>query len=171
VAADPALPEPRNNLGSALWRRGELARAERELRQALRINADYAEAHFNLGHTLLRAGRAADAAAAFRRAAALKPQWATALTAAAWVLATSGDPAVRAPSEAVDLARRALALAGRDDPSALDTLAVALASSGRFDEAVTTAREAAARATGTLAKDIAARLAMFERREAFVDPR
>jgi Flp pilus assembly protein TadD len=171
VAADPELPEPRNNLGSALWRRGDLARAERELRQALRLNADYAEAHFNLGQTLLRTGRAADAAAAFRRATALKPQWPAALVAAAWVLATSADDAIRAPAEAVDLATRAVTLTDRSDPGALDALAVALASAGRFDEAVTAARDAAGRATGPLAKDIGARLAMFQRREAFLERR
>jgi Flp pilus assembly protein TadD len=169
VAADPSLPEPRNNLGAALWRRGELARAERELRQALRLDVNYAEAHFNLGHTLLRAGRTSDGAAAFRHAAALKPQWPLALIATSWVLATSADPAVRAPAEAVAFATRALALTGRSDPGALDTLAVALASAGRFDEAVTTAREALRQATGELTTAIAARLAMFERREAFVD--
>ena len=34
VAADPAMPEARNNLGAALWRKGELLRAERNAEDA-----------------------------------------------------------------------------------------------------------------------------------------
>lgn len=169
VAAQPTLPEPRNNLGAALWRQGQLSRAERELREALRLNPDYAEAYFNLGHTAIRAGHLKDAAAHFQRAATLKPDWVPALTAAAWVLATASDPNVRAAGAAVELATRGAALTGRADARSLDVLAVALASAGRFEEAVATAREALARANGALAADIAARLALFERREAFVD--
>lgn len=169
VAAEPTAPEPRNNLGAALWRKGELARAERELREALRLNPQYAEAYFNLGHTAIRGGRVKDAASHFERAATLKPEWVPALTSAAWVLATAGDPKVRKAGAAVDLAARAATLTGRADARTLDVLAVALASAGRFTDAAATAREALGKASGQLAKDIAARLAMFERGEAFVD--
>lgn len=47
-------------------------------------------------------------------------------------------------------------------------MAVAYAAAGRFDA---TAREAQAKAAPALARDIARRLALFERREAFVDKR
>lgn len=169
VAIDPKAPEPRNNLGAALWRKGDLPRAERELREAVRLSPEYAEAYFNLGHTAIRGGRLKDAASHFERAATLKPDWVPALTTAAWVLATAGDTKVRKAPTAVDLATRAATLTGRADARTLDVLAVALASAGRFDEAVRTAREALGKASGALAKDIAARLAMFERGEAFVD--
>jgi Flp pilus assembly protein TadD len=69
----------------------------------------------------------------------------------------------------VDLAGRAVTLTGRQDAQALDVLAVALASAGRFDEAVRTAREALVLATPPLSTAIAARLALFERGEAYVD--
>lgn len=169
VAIDPRAPEPHNNLGAALWRKGDLARAERELREALRLSPEYAEAYFNLGHTAIRAGRVKDAASHFERAATLKPEWVPALTSAAWVLATAGDPKVRKATAAVDLATRAATLTGRADARTLDVLAVALASAGRFGEAAATAREGLGKATGQLAKDIAARLSMFERGEAFID--
>ena len=74
-------------------------------------------------------------------------------------------------AEAVDLAERAVALTGRQDARALDVLAVALASAGRFDEAVAAAREALGKATPPLTAAIAARVTLFERREAFVDRR
>ncbi len=169
VTAEPRSPEPHNNLGAALWRKGELARAERELREALRLNPAYAEAYFNLGHTAVRDRRIADAAAHFRKAATLKDDWLVALSTASWVLATAGDSAVRAPAEAVTFAERAARLTARRDARTLDVLAVAYASAGRFDDAVFTAREAQALAEPALAKQIAVRLAMFERREAYVD--
>ena len=169
VALDPSLPEARNNLGAALWRRGDFARADRELREALRLRPGYAEAYFNLGHLAVRTGDIAAAGRAFRQAAAAKPDWALALTTAAWVLATAADPNTRAPGDAVGLAERAVALTARRDARALDVLGVALAAAGRFDEAVATARAALALATPPLSTAVAARLALFERREAYVD--
>jgi tetratricopeptide (TPR) repeat protein/mono/diheme cytochrome c family protein len=169
VALDPTMPESRNNLGAALWRRGDYPRAERELREALRLRPGYPEAHFNLGHLAIRTGDVAAAARQFRQAAAAKPEWVLAQTTAAWVLATAGDPAVRAPAAAVDLASHAVVLTARRDPQALDVLAVAYASAGRFAAAVSTAREALALAAPPLATAIAARLALFERGEAYVD--
>ena len=46
----------------------------------------------------------------------------------------------------MEAATRALELSGGGDPSVMDTLAVALASAGRFDDAVRTGRQALARA-------------------------
>ena len=171
VAADPALPEAHNNLGAALWKRGDLARAERELQRALALRPDYADAYFNLGHVALLIDGARAAAPHFRRAAALKPDWVVASISAAWLLATTAESDVRAPFEATQLAERTAQLTGRADPRVLDTLAVAYAASGRFDEAVQTAREALGLASGPLARDLAARLALFERREPFIDKR
>ena len=90
------------------------------------------------------------AARHFRRAAELKPDWVLALTTAAWVLSTSASPDVRAPADAVELAERASGLTGRQDARSLDVLAVALASAGRFDDAVRTAREALGKAAPPL---------------------
>ena len=171
VAADPSMPESRNNLGAALWRRGDLPRAERELREALRLRPGYAEAYFNLGHLAIRdrrrrrRGRATSA-----RRPPRKPEWVLAQTTAAWVLSTAADRRVRAPAEAVELrrARRRPHRASRrrrrstcwpwpwPRPAASTTPSA-------------TAREALALAAPPLATAIAARLALFERGEAFVD--
>jgi tetratricopeptide (TPR) repeat protein len=169
VAVDPSMPESRNNLGAALWRRGDYARADRELREALRLRPGYAEAFFNLGHLAIRTGDVPAAARHFRKAAELKPDWVLALTTAAWVLSTSASPDVRAPAEAMALAERAAGLTGRQDARSLDVLAVALASAGRFEDAVRTAREALGKAAPPLSEAIGARLRLFERGEPFVD--
>ncbi|MGE0359597.1 MAG: tetratricopeptide repeat protein [Vicinamibacterales bacterium] len=169
VALDPAMAESRNNLGAALWRRGDYARAERELREALRLRPGYADAYFNLGHLAIRTKDVVAAGRYFRQAAEAKPEWVLALTTAAWVLSTAADPEARAAGEAVPLAERAVALTGRRDARALDVLGVALASAGRFDEAVAVAREALTVAAPPLTAAVAARLALYERREAYVD--
>ena len=74
------------------------------------------------------------------RAAASGSQ--SALPTLAWLLATSSDPAVRDPERAIELAREAVA----EQPSAiwLDTLAAALATSGRFKDAVQIQQQALA---------------------------
>lgn len=171
VRADPLMPEAHNNLGAALWRKGDLLRAERELNEALRLRPGYAEAYFNRGHTALKDGRLVDAAGHFRVAASLKPDWVAAVSTAAWVLATASDREARSPGEAVPLAERAVQLTGRRDARTLDVLAVAYAAAGRFDDAVAAEREAQPHATAeaTLAREIARRLALFERREPFID--
>ena len=65
----------------------------------------------------------------------------------AWMLATSGDPRVRQPEEAVGLAESLVRDGQKSDANSLDTLAAAYAAAGRFDEAIRIATQA-----GTLAQ-------------------
>jgi Flp pilus assembly protein TadD len=85
----------------------------------------------------------------------------------AWVLATSPDASVRNGAEAVKMATRAVELSGGREPDTLDTLAAAYAESGRWEQATETARRALALAREPLAKDIRARLALYENRQPF----
>lgn len=105
---------------------------------------DHSTAQFNLA-LLYQSGRGvqADAHQArywFERAAATGSE--SARGALAWLLATADDPSVRDPERAIELARQAVA----DAPSAswLDTLAAALATSGRFDDAIIVQQQALA---------------------------
>lgn len=61
------------NFGTALQEDGLLAEAELQFREALRLDANYAEAWNNLGAVLNRLGRHDEAAEAFRRAGRLRP--------------------------------------------------------------------------------------------------
>jgi Flp pilus assembly protein TadD len=83
-----------------------------------------------------------------------------------WLLATVADLRIRNGKRAVELAEQALEIAGQDDYSILDTLSVAYAEAGRFDEAVVVARKASkiAREQGQqkLARGIEQRLLLFE---------
>jgi len=105
---------------------------------------DHPTAQFNLA-LLYQSGRGVhaddhQARRWFERAAATGSE--SARGALAWLLATAGDPSVRDPERAIELARQAVAEA----PSAswLDTLAAALATSGRFDDAIVVQQQALA---------------------------
>ena len=86
--------------------------------------------------------RTAEAIVQWREALRIQPNHLLALNRTAHVLATNPDAAVRNGSEAAALAGRAVQLSGGRDPVFLDTLAAAYAESGRFPEAVQTARQA-----------------------------
>src|SRR5205823_1680578 len=87
------------------------ADAEGCCREAIRLKPDYANAHYSLARVLTLLCRPAEAAASYREAIRLKPDYANAHNDLAWFLATCPDPAIRDPGQAVEHARRAVALA------------------------------------------------------------
>lgn len=95
------------------------------------------------------------------------------MTRLAWIRATHPDPALRNPEQALKLAEKAVALTGSQNPYALDSLAVALARSGRYAEAQARALRAielATQAGGTkLAQSIEGRLALFKAEQPYTD--
>jgi predicted O-linked N-acetylglucosamine transferase (SPINDLY family) len=91
--------------GTRLAQSGELPAAVEQLRRAVKLKPDYAEAHFNLGSACRDLGDLEGALAAYRRAAALRPDAADPLLAAGAVLNE-----LRRPQEAVEPLTRALAL-------------------------------------------------------------
>ncbi len=102
---------------------------------------------------------------------------ADAANALAWMLASNPDATRRRPDEAIKLAEQACELSHRRDDSYLDTLAVAYAAAGRFDEAKKTIQEAIRVATTGPKRDMPnitapyqSRLALFEAGKAYVEP-
>jgi tetratricopeptide (TPR) repeat protein len=65
-----------NNLGLALFEKGELSEAITEYEESLRIDPDYYFAHNNLGNALKRAGRGPEAVAEYEQALRLNPDYA-----------------------------------------------------------------------------------------------
>jgi Tfp pilus assembly protein PilF len=187
----------RSALGNAYRERGDLARAEQEIAEALRIRpdsgdmradfalvqldqgrigdaraqleralasgADAAKVHTALGIASERAGDLPGAIASYREALRANPERIEAANNLAFLLATAPDPALRAPSEAIELAQRA-ARWKAFDPAVLDTLAAAYAAAGRHREAADTearAREALPPGASPLRDEIERNLARY----------
>jgi tetratricopeptide (TPR) repeat protein len=125
---------------------GGAQEAIRAYAELVRMEPDSAEPRVRLARAYLGNGRDADAAAAYREALRLQSPWPEIENNLALILATSEDPTVRDPREAIRLAESAVAAFARKDAGSLDTLAAAYEAAGRRGEALTAAREALARA-------------------------
>ena len=164
IELDPALVEPRLGLARMLLAADNATEAEEVLHAAVEVAPETPEAHRNLGLLLARRGETELALVHLETALAAEPDDGPALESAAWLLATS--PEHLDPERAARLARRASELARHLDPSAADTLGVALAAAGDFAGALTAARTAEALAIDSgqdaMASAIAARIALYE---------
>jgi len=138
----PGNAEIHYNLANALRRQGKISEAIEEYRLAAQYKSDYADAHNNLGYALLSQGNFDEAMQHFGQALRLRPDWPYAMTGLAQALATYPNPDMRDVELAVEFAERAVALTDTRNATILDTLAVAYAAAGRFDDAVTTEQAA-----------------------------
>ncbi len=67
-----------NNLGLALFQKGQVGEAITHYQKALQIKPDYAEAHNNLGNALLKKGKVDEAITHYQKALQIKPDYAEA---------------------------------------------------------------------------------------------
>jgi serine/threonine-protein kinase len=136
LAVAPKNPGAWLNLGNALDATGDSARAADCYSRAIRLDPDYADAHFQLAGKRLDAGDLAGAAAAFGEAARLRPGDAIAWLNLSIVRLHAGDPegATAAARRSVEAdagradAHYALgkALMPRGDPAAADAFRAAV---------------------------------------------
>ncbi len=132
-----------NNLGFALQQQGKLDDAIAEYRIAARLQLDLADAHIGLGEILEFQGKRDDAIAEYRIAAGLQPDLADAHHGIARVVLKKPDCSERERSEALEHARRAVALRPKD-PSFQATLALAEYRSGHWAESIAAAEQSIA---------------------------
>jgi tetratricopeptide (TPR) repeat protein len=164
------------NLGALLRARGERIEATRHFERAVQLSPSSAAAHANLGAMLMQDRQVLRAVGEYRKALDANPQLLEPLTELAWTLSTSPSPAVRNGQEAVTMAERARALTEGRDVRALDALAAAYASIGRFDEAVRTVDAALALVPSTAngseetRRLLRSRRAVYAGRRPFIDP-
>ncbi|MEE8411667.1 MAG: tetratricopeptide repeat protein [Acidobacteriota bacterium] len=174
LALDPGSVRAHYNLGLLLATDERPQDAVDHFEAALRLDPAHAEAHFAIASALLQIGRAVDAVAHYRSAIGLKPGWGLAANALARQLAAGADPRVRDVPAAVKFAEQVCRATEYGVPELLDTLAVAYAAAGRFDEAVATARKAMELAAGAdrteYAKKIEARLKLFAAGLSWTEP-
>ena len=142
----PRYARAEAELGRLALARGNPTAAEAHLRRSLELDPRHGEVRTNLGELLERSGRVEEAMAQWRQALARNPQLAYAANNLAWTLATHADPGLRDGGEALRLALHSAELTGHTDAGVLDTLAAAQAETGRYDEALATARQARERA-------------------------
>ena len=172
IRREPRYAPAHANLGSALLLMGApMTKAAEHFTRALGLNPRLAEARFNLAllHTIQ--GNHAEAIALLREGLRHQPDDLATRQLLAWELATAPDAKLRNGPEALRLARGA---ALGDDPQGLHVLAAALAEAGRFEEALRTARQAAARAGSAGLKEDAERIreaiSRYERGEPLRSP-
>jgi tetratricopeptide (TPR) repeat protein/4-amino-4-deoxy-L-arabinose transferase-like glycosyltransferase len=162
----PDFADVHCNLGNVFVTRGQLEQAIVQYREALRTKPDLFEAQYNWAFALVRQGRSQEAIAHYAEAVRLNPNQVEALDGLARLLATDKDERARNPAKAVELARRACELTVFQDPVKLDTLAMAYAEAGRFQEAIQTASRGIDLATTArnqeLADAIRSRLRLYQ---------
>lgn len=172
LAAAPDDAPTLLKLGGALIRRGKPAEAIAPLERALTLSPGDDAIRQACAEAYRRTARFADALRVLEPAVA-EDRSGVLLTAAAWLLATAPDDALRDGRRALSLARRAQQLSGQDVPQILDALAAAHAELGEFDKAVELAFRAADVASSlgkaSLSEDIRARVADYREKRPFRD--
>jgi tetratricopeptide (TPR) repeat protein len=140
----PDFVDAHVNIGYILVFQGKLDEAIVHLAEALRINPNSAEAHYYLGQALMQMRKNNEAITHFEEALRLKPDWVEPMNNLAWFMAAGHETTIHNPDKAIRLAQRACELTNYMEPSLLDTLAVAYASTGDFSKAIETAEKALA---------------------------
>jgi tetratricopeptide (TPR) repeat protein len=147
IKLQPSYADAYYNRGNILFAEGHIDEALADWEKTLQIQPNDADAHTCLGNALLRRGSVKEAVAHYEKAIVLAPEDPRSRINIAWVLATAPDASIRDGIKAVEFAQRAMELSGGKDPNFLRTLAAAYAESGRFSEAITTAKQAIVIAT------------------------
>lgn len=128
--------DARCGYAAALAIQGDPEGACEQYAAALQVQADSLTVRIRLVDLLVKLDRITEAAEHLDVALKIAPDRPDLLTKRAWLMATSTDPRVRNPAEAVRLAERACQAAGYGDLTMLNTLARAYGENEQFDQAV-----------------------------------
>ncbi len=158
VVLRPTYAHAWSNAGYVLRGLGRFSEAVAAYEKALSLSPGLPGARLHFANALIAVGRYGDADAALVDAIRLQPHDTELLANRAWLLATAPDDRVRDGEEAVELASRVCQAENYRDPYSLETLAAALAETGRYDHAVTTAEHARALAQSHGLSDLVATL-------------
>ncbi len=166
VALDPGMVAARRMLSAVLVGAGRTEEAAVQLQALVALTPDDLQARFNLGLMHFESGRYAEARLTLDETLGRFPGDVATRHLLARLLAVSPDDAVRDGARAVELAQSVV-----DEQPALDhleTLAMAMAEAGRFDDAVTwqqRALEAERQAAGGNSPQRLDRLALYRARQ------
>jgi tetratricopeptide (TPR) repeat protein len=129
------------NLGLALYKQGRFKQAIEELTKAISLDPQSVETRVQLVKCLLATNKVSQAVQELKSIADFSGDW-TVLNNLAWYLAIYRQADFYDSVEAVRLAQTACRLTNYQHFAPLDTLAVAYAATGRFDEAADAAEKA-----------------------------
>ena len=132
-----------DNLAKAFLQKGQAADAMVQYRQLLEIQPENLEGRNILGTILIQQGRVREAIEQWEETLVMQPDNGNAKSNLAWVFATCPEGSFRNGTRAVQLSEQAMHLSGGKNPIIYRTLAAAYAESGRFMEAIETARRGA----------------------------
>ncbi|HUP25374.1 MAG TPA: tetratricopeptide repeat protein [Thermoanaerobaculia bacterium] len=169
VGLDPRSPEAQLAWGEELARQGLFDQAAEALREAVGRDPQDERAHFSLAMALLLGKRYAAAVGALEEALRALPENVPLRHLLARVLATSPDAEARNAARALELAQQVVAQ--RLTLDHVETLAMAFAESGQWEEAAATQRqvithaERLGSASGAAHQQRLERLARYQRRE------
>ena len=142
-------------LASTYVQQGKMADAQAHFERTVQLKPDHVEARFELAQRYLQQGEAAAAIQQFRSALQVKPDHVMIRVNLAWLLATHPDDEIRDGPEGVRLATELMKQTDSKHPRFLDVLAAAQAETGRFREAIASARRAVALAHARNQKQLA----------------
>lgn len=168
---DPKAVAPHNNLGTFLVEMGRFDEAMKQYDQAAQLDPNDAHAFYLRGKLLLREGHDSEAIPQFQKAAEFAPDNFQMLAYIARVLASDANAQIRNGNTAYLLASKANVLTDGFQPAMLDTLAMAYAELGRFDDALQAEQDAVTLASKySLRDDVNAmneRLQLYKNREPY----
>ena len=161
-------------LGATLTKLGRFEEATKHLQQAVRLEPTNATAHCQLAVVLNAQQQVDEAIAHYTEALRSAPDLAEALNNLAWIRAANTRADLRDGAEAVRLAERACRVTDYKEPMLVGTLAASYAEAGRFEEAVTAARQARDLALANGQKDLAQKnqqlIELFGARQPYREP-
>jgi len=132
---DPNYPAAHENLGTLFVELGRFDDAMKQYAEAAKLEPMDWHVPYLAGKALLKGGRDTDAVPFFQQALRDDPNNPQTLVFFAQVLASDENPQVRDGPTALRLAQKADDLTGGVQPAMFDTLAMAEAELGRFDDA------------------------------------
>ena len=134
----------RQDIGLMHFRLGEYGEAKRILTGVVASEPGNGLAQYHLANSEVRLHQLPAAIDGYRKALSSAPQLLDAANSLSWILASHPDEKLRSPDEALALAQRLCSITKNQNPRFLDTLSVALANRGDFENAILAADQAIA---------------------------
>ena len=132
---EPTNPNPCKTLAEFYIKAGKFNEANASLDESSRLEPGNPETEMIRGRLCMAQADWRGALTAYSKALSAVPNLPPAMDSIAWVLATAPDDSVRDGARAVTLASRVVEVTGSRMPEPMDTLAAALAETGRYSEA------------------------------------